>query len=112
MNNVIVEVIGARNDYKVQFETWEDAEKYCDENKYYFNNASVFITQGDRCKAFDYRNLIIYKDAKGMNIQPTTDYMKSILRRPLNRIYCPECNRILCPATDKCICGQNIKWVG
>ena len=56
MNNVIVEVIGARNDYKVQFETWEDAEKYCDENKYYFNNASVFITQGDRCKAFDYRN--------------------------------------------------------
>ena len=46
MNNVVVEVIGARNDYKVQFETWEDAEKYCDENKYYFNNASVFITQG------------------------------------------------------------------
>ena len=38
------------NNYKVEFETWEDAEKYCDEN-----NTSVFITHGDRCKAFDYR---------------------------------------------------------
>ena len=57
-------------------------------------------------------NLIIYKDEKSMNIQPTTDYMKSIPRRPLNRICCPECNRILCPETDKCICGQTIKWGG
>ena len=57
-------------------------------------------------------NLIIYKDEKSMNIQPTIEYMNSIPRRPLNRIYCPECNRILCPATDKCICGQIIKWVG
>lgn len=57
-------------------------------------------------------NLMIYKDEKSMNIQPTIEYMKSIPRRPLNRIYCPECNRILCPATDKCICGQIIKWVG
>ena len=57
-------------------------------------------------------NLIIYKDEKSMNIQPTIEYMKSIPRRTLNRIYCPECNRILCPATGKCICGQNIKWVG
>ena len=55
-------------------------------------------------------NLFIYKDEKSMNIQPTIDYMKSIPRRPLNRIYCPECNRILCPAMDKCICGQIIEW--
>ena len=55
-------------------------------------------------------NLIIYKDGKSMNIQPTTEYMKSIPRRPSNRIYCPTCNRILCPATDKCICGQIIEW--
>ena len=57
-------------------------------------------------------NLLIYKDEKSMNIQPTIEYMKSIPRRPLNRIYCPECNRILCPATNKCICGQIIKWMG
>lgn len=54
--------------------------------------------------------LFIYKDEKSMNIQPTIEYMKSIPRRPLNRIYCPECNKILCPATGKCICGQIIKW--
>lgn len=55
-------------------------------------------------------NLIIYKDEKSMNIQPTIEYMKSIPRRPSNRIYCPTCNRILCPAMDKCICGQIIEW--
>ena len=57
-------------------------------------------------------NVIIHKDAQGTNIQPTTEYMKFIPRRPSNKIYCPECNRILCPAMDKCICGQTIKWVG
>lgn len=57
-------------------------------------------------------NLFIYKDEKSMNIQPTIKYMKSIPRRPSNKIYCPTCNRILCPATDKCICGQIIKWAG
>ena len=57
-------------------------------------------------------NLIIYKDEKSMNIQPTIKYIKSIPRRPLNRIYCPECNRILCPAMDKCICGQIINGRG
>ena len=55
-------------------------------------------------------NLFIYKDEKSMNIQPTAAYMKSIPRRPSNKIYCPTCNRILCPATEKCICGQIIEW--
>ena len=61
-------------------------------------------------RKYNMENLFIYKDEKSMNIQPTTEYMKSIPRRPSNRIYCPTCNRILCPATDKCICGQIIEW--
>ena len=66
----------------------------------------LIIKRSERMK----NNLLIYKDEKSMNIQPTTEYMKSIPRRPSNKIYCPTCNRILCPVTDKCICGQIIEW--
>ena len=66
----------------------------------------LIIKRSERMK----NNLLIYKDEKSMNIQPTTAYMKSIARRPSNKIYCPTCNRIIYPATEKCICGQIIEW--
>ena len=58
MDKVIVEVIGIIDNYKSEFETWEDAEKYCEENKYYFDNVSMFITQGDKYKLIHYRKML------------------------------------------------------